>query len=132
MHKVILSMMFLLLGMASFISGAHATGGDYPIPVTTTATTVSDTWTKLNGSASKWTEAEIYERSGTYKLLLFADTSGVTYNAAAYYTTIKADERYYLLGYDSNVVTKGTYVSTTASGISATVEFRTIRKAKDD
>jgi len=120
---VAMSFMPIMLISLSLPHAAFADQGKLE-GVTKTATAVISTWTLLAGSTLKFSEADILERSATYKILVCSD--GNTQNSNGYYWTILVGERNKDLAYQGTI---GTYVKTTATGISATVELKTKRPA---
>lgn len=91
--------------------------------VTRTATTVTTSWTLLQGSTLRFAEYTIRERSGQLKIEEFCGV-GNTYNAAAYYTTILPGE------IQVDTVYKGTGgIWVRGNSVNAVVEFKSKRPA---
>jgi hypothetical protein len=120
---LIFFVLFLVSALSAPLIPAYAAEGRYEA-VTVTSSAVTGSWTALTGSNLRFSNFRIYERSGLIPLKVFG--GGNTYNASAYFVTIPAGTQYSNEIYKS---TTGIYVSTTATGVTATVEFESKRPA---
>lgn len=124
--KKILSLLFVFILAAAFAGPMipkYAFAEKYEQVAGTTTTAIS-TWTVLTGSTSKFSAFRVYEKSGLLDMFILG--SGTTLTGQGYAISIPKGTQY------SNDIYKGTYgvyVCTTATGISAIVDFESKRPA---